>query len=253
MKRKKSSEKNLTLSGHLRELRKRVIICVVCLLVSFFVGLNFAPELVAILTGIGEAYGYTYIFIAPQELLMQYFAVAMLASVCITLPILIYQIWAFVRPGLRKNENILLVAALIFGLICFVLGVVFAYKVMMPFMLYFLMDLSVGSEITASISVQSYMSFVLSTFMIFGIIFELPVMSVLLTQLGFLKVKWMKKGRKFVIIAIFFVAAIITPPDVVSQIMVAIPVMGLYELSILICSLLIKLKERHHKKDEEDE
>ena len=113
MKKKKSSEKNLTLSGHLRELRKRVIICVIFLIISFFIGLNFAPELVSILTGIGEEYGYTYIFIAPQELLMQYFAVAMLASVCITLPILIYQIWAFVRPGLRKNENILLVAALI--------------------------------------------------------------------------------------------------------------------------------------------
>ena len=188
MKRKKSSEKNMTLSGHLRELRRRVIICVICLVVSFFIGLNFAPELVAILTGIGEQYGYTYIFIAPQELLMQYFSVAMLASVCITLPILVYQIWAFVRPGLRRNENILLIAALIFGLICFVLGVLFAYKIMMPFMLYFLMDLSAGSEIAASISVQSYMSFVLSTFMIFGIIFELPVMSVLLTQLGFLKV-----------------------------------------------------------------
>ena len=250
MKKKKSSEKNLTLSGHLRELRKRVIICVICLIISFFIGLNFAPELVSILTGIGEEYGYTYIFIAPQELLMQYFAVAMLASVCITLPILIYQIWAFVRPGLRKNENILLVAALIFGLICFVLGVIFAYKVMMPFMLYFLMDLSAGSEITASISVQSYMSFVLSTFMIFGIIFELPVMSVLLTQLGFLRVEWMRKGRKFVIIAIFFVAAIITPPDVVSQIMVAIPVLGLYELSIVICTVLMKLKERHRKAEE---
>ena len=153
MKRKKSSEKNMTLSGHLRELRRRVIICVICLVVSFFIGLNFAPELVAILTGIGEQYGYTYIFIAPQELLMQYFSVAMLASVCITLPILVYQIWAFVRPGLRRNENILLIAALIFGLICFVLGVLFAYKIMMPFMLYFLMDLSAGSEIAASISV----------------------------------------------------------------------------------------------------
>ena len=252
MKRKKSSEKNMTLSGHLRELRRRVIICVICLVVSFFIGLNFAPELVAILTGIGEQYGYTYIFIAPQELLMQYFSVAMLASVCITLPILVYQIWAFVRPGLRRNENILLIAALIFGLICFVLGVLFAYKIMMPFMLYFLMDLSAGSEIAASISVQSYMSFVLSTFMIFGIIFELPVMSVLLTQLGFLKVTWMKKGRKFVIIAIFFIAAVITPPDIVSQIMVAIPVLGLYELSIVICTLLMKLRERSHRKYEEE-
>lgn len=242
----------MTLSGHLRELRNRLVICIICLFVSFFVGLHFAPNIVEILTDIGEAYGYSYVFLAPQELLMQYFSVALIAAVCIMFPVVAYHIWAFIRPGLKKNENVLFLAALFFGLICFVIGVFFAYKIMMPFMLYFLINLSEGSEIAASISVQSYLNFVFSIFIIFGLIFELPILSVLLTQLGLLKVEWMKKSRKVIIIVIFFVAAVVTPPDVVSQIMVAIPILVLYELSILICTGLDKLRRRRKKAEEEE-
>ena len=94
------------------------------------------------------------------------------------------------------------------------------------------------------------MSFLLTIFVIFGIAFELPVVSVLLTQMGLLKVKWMKVGRRFVIVLIFLVAAIITPPDIVSQIMVAVPMIGLYELSILISSLLLRLRRRRKVHEE---
>lgn len=250
---KNASEKNMTLSGHLRELRNRLVVCIICILVSFMVGLYFAPRIIDQLTAIGEAYGYVYVFIAPQELLLQHFSIALIASICITLPVLLYNIWAFVRPGLKKNENVLLISALFCGLICFVIGVIFAYKIMMPFMLRFLIQISEGSDITAAISVQSYISFLLTIFIIFGLIFELPVVSVLLTQLGLVKTSWMKKGRRIIIVVIFFIAAVITPPDVVSQIMVAIPIMALYELSILICTLIEKLKKKRNQKEEEEE
>lgn len=241
----------MTLTGHLKELRNRIIICVVFLIVSFLVGLHFAPDIVSVLTDIGKQYGYTYIYISPQELLLQYFSVALLAGVIITLPLILYQIWAFVQPGLKKNENGLFLTALISGLICFVLGVLFAYKLMLPFMLRFLIEISRGSEIHASVTVGNYMTFLLTIFIIFGIIFELPVVTVLLTQMGLLRVEWMRKARKFVIVLIFFVAAIITPPDVVSQVMVAFPMLGLYELSIVICTLLLKFrKNSDHEADE---
>jgi sec-independent protein translocase protein TatC len=119
-------------------------------------------------------------------------------------------------------------------------------------MLYFLIDLSKGSNITASISVQNYMTFLLTIFMIFGIVFELPVVTVALTQMGLLKVQWMRAGRRVVIVVIFFVAALITPPDIVSQIMVSIPMIGLYELSIIISSILLKVR-KNKKSEEEDE
>lgn len=250
---RRQKEKNMTLSGHLRELRNRLVICLVCLVASFLVGLHFAPDLIDFLTDIGKEYGYVYVYIAPQELLMQYFSVALLAGVCITLPVILYHTWAFVQPGLRKNENILFLLAMFFGLVFFVVGILFAYRVMLPFMLYFLINISKGSGITASISVQNYVTFLLTIFLIFGVVFELPVLSVLLTQLGLLKVKWMKTGRRFVIVLIFFLAAVITPPDIVSQIMVAIPMIGLYELSILISSLLLRLRRRKKRADGDEE
>ncbi|MCI7812972.1 MAG: twin-arginine translocase subunit TatC [Lachnospiraceae bacterium] len=248
-----TSEKNMTLSGHLRELRNRIVICLICFVVAFLVGLNFAPQIVEMMTAMGEEYGYVYVFIAPQELLMQYFSVALLAALCIALPVIVYNVWAFIRPGLRKNENLLFLSALFCGLICFIIGILFAYKIMMPFMLYFLIHLSEGSEISASISVQSYLTFVFSIFIIFGFIFELPVLSCILTQLGFLKTSWMKKGRKLIIVCIFLVAAVVTPPDIVSQVMVAIPMIGLYELSILLCTFLENLKKKRREESIEQE
>ena len=172
-----------------------------------------------------------------------------LPAVCFSFPVILYEVWAFVQPGLRENENRLFMIALLAGLAFFVLGVAFAYKIMLPFMLHFLIGLSAGSDVTASVSVANYLTFLMTIFMIMGIVFELPVISVVLTQLGLLKVKWMRKARKFVIVGIFFVAALITPPDIVSQIMVAVPMMGLYELSIVICTLLLKSR----KKTEDDE
>jgi sec-independent protein translocase protein TatC len=247
------AEKNMSLSGHLRELRNRVVICVVCLIVFFLLGLHYAPDFVNLLTGIGKTYGYEYVYISPQELLMQYFSVALLLGVIVTLPVILYHIWAFIQPGLRKNENSLFLAALFFGLICFCLGIIFAYKVMLPFMLRFLINVSIGSDITASISVQNYITFLLTIFMIFGVVFELPVVSVLLTQMGLLKVSWMKKGTRVVIIIIFLVSAFITPPDIVSQVMVAIPMIGLYELSIIISSILLRFRRKKPEDTENDE
>lgn len=241
----------MSLSGHLRELRNRVVICVMCLVFTFLVGLHFAPDLVGLLTGMGEQYGYEYVYIAPQELLMQYFSVALIAALCIAFPVIAYNIWAFMKPGLRKNENFLIRAALICGLGCFIVGVFFAYYIMIPFMLHFLIDLSRGSDITASISVQSYLTFLFSIFLIFGIIFELPVMSVVLTQVGILKTDWMRKGRKLIIICIFVIAALVTPPDIVSQIMVAIPMIALYEVSILISSVLLKVRKKRQKEEDD--
>lgn len=236
-------DKAMSLSGHLKELRNRLVICVACFAVAFIVCLNYASEIVELLTDIGYSYGYRYVYIAPQELLMQHFAVALLAGLCVVFPVLAYQIWAFIRPGLTRKENAFFVLATSFGLAFFIVGVLFAYRVMLPFMLEFLIGVKAGTYISTSISVENYISFLLTIFLIFGIVFELPVISVLLTQLGLVKVAWMKKGRRVVIILIFLIAAVITPPDIVSQIMVAIPMIGLYELSIIICSILMKLRK----------
>jgi len=250
-KRAASPDGSMPLTGHLKELRNRIIICVLCLLVFFMIGLHFAPVLINLLTDIGKQYGYDFVYIAPQELLLQYFSIALLAGICLETPILLYHIWAFIQPGLKKNENRMFMGALIFGLIFFVVGVLFAYKIMLPFMLRFLIRLSKGSDVRASVSVANYITFLMTIFLIMGVVFELPIISVTLTQLGLVKISWMKKARKVVIVVIFIIAAIVTPPDIVSQIMVALPMIVLYEFSILICSFLGKIRKKQETEDEE--
>lgn len=237
-------EKNMSVSGHLREMRNRILVCVVLLAAAVIASLAYSEKIVQFLLNIGREYGYRFVYIAPQELLLQYFSVSLTAGICVTLPVLFYQIWAFLRPGLKRSENLFFLLAMIFGLICFGGGVYFAYQVMLPFMLNFLITLSGGSGVSASVSVQNYIGFLMTVFLIFGAVFELPVVSVLLTQMGMLKVQWMKKGRKLVIVAIFFVAAVITPPDIVSQILVAVPMVVLYEVSIFLCGVCERLKNR---------
>lgn len=234
---------DMPLSGHLRELRNRLLLCGLVLLAAALAGLHFAPRLVEQLLAIGRQYGYRFVYIAPQELLMQYFGMALLFAVCTALPVLCWQTWAFVRPGLRAHENTLFLFAMGSGLVCFAAGVVFALRIMLPFMLYFLSTLGGGGSIEAAISVQNYMTFLMTVFVVFGIVFELPVVSILLTSLGLLRVEWMKKGRRVVVVLTFVVAALITPPDVVSQVMVAIPMLLLYELSIVLCSVFQKFRK----------
>ena len=129
---------------------------------------------------------------------------------------------------------------MLFGLLFFVVGVLFAYYISVPFMLYFLKEFGAGSDIIASISIQEYVMFLTTVFMIFGVIFEMPVISVLLSLVGVLMAKYLIKARKPAIIIIFIVAAIVTPPDIVSQIMVAVPMVALYELSIVLCRIFSK-------------
>ena len=227
-----SPDGSMSLSGHLRELRNRILICVILLVVVFGVCLSFAPRLVTLLTDMGRRYDYVYVYIAPQELFLVYMNVALVGAVVVCFPVLAYQVYAFCSPGLSGKERGYISGALIAGGLCFLVGVAFAYFISLPFMLRFLIQFTGEVDVAASISIQQYVSFLLTVFVIFGLVFELPVVSVLLTGLGLVKAEWLVKGRKVMIVVIFVLAAIITPPDIVSQIMVAVPMLGLYEISI---------------------
>lgn len=233
----------MALSEHLRELRDRILVCLGVFLTAMVLGAGYAPGIVRILLDAGGRYGYQFVYISPQELLLEYLAVDLVCALCLGLPVLLYEIWAFLRPGLRKGERRAVVLAMAAGTAFACLGILFAWRILAPFMLRFLISLSEGSGARAAVSVQNYVSFLLTIFLVFAAVFELPVAAVLLTQTGIVRVAWLKKGRKVAIVGIFLVAAIITPPDVVSQIMVAVPLLVLYELSILLCSLAARLRD----------
>lgn len=233
----------MPLSGHLKELRRRVLICVLVLLAGVIICLSFSPQLVTALTDMGKAYNYVFVYIAPQELLLVYMNVALLGGVILAFPVIAYHAYAFCSPGLSRKERMFTLGALLAGTLCFLIGVAFARWISLPFMLRFLIQFTFEVDVSASISIDQYVSFLLTVFVIFGLVFELPVISVLLTGLGLIRAEWLVKGRKVVIVLIFVIAAIITPPDVVSQIMVAIPMIGLYELSIVLCRVFGRKKD----------
>lgn len=248
----KKKDGSMRLTGHLAELRSRLVVCIIAVVAVFLLALNKAEDIVLALTDLGSVYGYQYVFLAPQELLMQYIKIALVASVCLCTPLLMYEIWAFASPGLKKKENTLFISGMLSGLVCFIVGIIFAYKVMIPMMLYFLINVGKTTAIVASISIENYIGFLLTVFVIFGVVFEMPVLTVIMTSLGFLKPSWMKSAFRYIIVLIFFVAAVITPPDVVSQVLVAVSMIALYGVSILLCQLVYSRRKPDADSEEEE-
>ncbi len=249
---------SMTLTGHLKELRNRLIVCAVVFVVATLVFIANAAPLVDLLTSIAEngegGYFFTFVSVAPQERLMQYFRLAIVASVIITLPVALYNIYAFAKPGLKKSESFFFKLVLLMGLAMFCVGVVFAYKLMLPFMMRFLSVGIGGTEyIEATTSIESYVSLCLTMFVIFGCVFEMPLVTIVLSKMGILSPALLKKARGVAIVLIFFVAAVVTPPDVVSQCMVAGPMILLYFVSTFLSGIFYKPKSEEDDEDDEDE
>ena len=240
----------MPLSGHLRELRSRILICIAVLAVCVLALISIAPKLITALTDLGMAYNYVFVYIAPQELLLVCLNVALVGGLVMSMPVLVYHIYAFCSPGLKAGEKRIIKIALLGGTLCFMLGVAFARYISLPFILRFLIQFTADVDVSASISINQYVSFLLTVFLVFGLVFELPVVSVILTALGIIKTEWMVKGRKVMIVVIFFIAALITPPDIVSQIMVALPMCLLYQISIILSRLV---EDRKKNKDNHSE
>ena len=257
VKRKKKAEVmeddgSMTLTGHLKELRNRLIICAVVFVAGVVVSLAYADRLIDVLTAMGRDY-YQFVSIAPQEKLMQYFRVSILAGVVVTVPVAFYHIYAFAKPGLKRSESFFFKLVLLLGLMLFCIGILFAYKVTLPFMLNFLVTLEGTDYITASISIESYINLCLTMFIIFGCVFEMPLVTIILAKMGIANPEIMKKGRGVAIVLIFLVAAIITPPDIVSQCFVAVPMCLLYFVSIFLSGIFYKPRTDDDEDDEEED
>ena len=157
--------------------------------------------------------------------------------------------WAFVEKGLYKKEKIYILLTLIFGTIFFVAGVAFCYFMVLPTTLKFFMRIAI-EDISSMISIKSYVSFINTMLLCFGAVFEMPVLVFLLSKLEILKPQFLKANRGLFIIAIFILAAVITPPDVVSQLMLAVPMIMLFQLSTFVCVVVDKTNRKKHSDDE---
>ena len=234
-------EKEMTFLEHLEELRWRIIWSLLGLVIGTIICLIFIDFLVdVVLLRPARNSGAHLQNLKPFGQLFLYFQVAIIGGVILSLPNLFYQLWKFIAPALKKNERKYISAIVIFTSFCFICGIVFAYFVMLPLTLKFAAKFG-SSSIANQFAIDEYMNIIISVMLGAGLVFELPMISFFLTKLGILKPQYMKKYRKHAIVVIMIAAAFLTPgTDPVSQIILAIPLLLLYEISILISKLSVR-------------
>ena len=226
--------------SHLIELRNRLLRALVVFLVVFVGLFPFANELYTLLAapllaklpagGQMIATAVTTPFFIPMK-------VAMLAAFVVSLPHTLYQLWAFVAPGLYTHERRLVIPLVISSSLLFLTGMAFSYYVVFPVVFGFIT--SVAPEgVAVMTDIGNYLDFVITLFMAFGVAFEVPVAVVLLVHLNMVNIDTLKEIRSYVIVGAFVLGAIFTPPDVISQFMLAVPLWLLYELGILVADMM---------------
>lgn len=226
---------------HLGELRKRLLISAIAFVVSGFAAFPFAPGLAAFM--LKPASHIQFIYTAPAELFISYTRISIVLGLVVSLPILIYQAWAFINPALARTSRKGLFLALVAGAILFIIGATFAYVVVLPMTLRFFLSYSMPG-VNALYSISEYFSFIVSLGVSFGAAFELPLVSAALGAMGLISASFLRKGRRYSVLVILIVAAILSPPDVLSQVLLSIPMFGLYELSIIVLAATEKGKRK---------
>ncbi len=259
------TDKKMPLLDHLVELRRRLIYAAVALLIAFFISFYFANTLfdflVQPLADIWEGQqGRRLIFTALQEKFFTNVKVAFFAAAFIAFPIISAQLWGFIAPGLYRNEKGAFLPFLIATPILFFTGGAFVFYVVLPVAWKFFAgfeQIATGAgalSITLEPKVNEYLSLTMRLIFAFGLAFELPVALTLMARVGMTSAAGLKKKRRYAVVLAFVAAAVLTPPDPISQLTLAIPIILLYEISIW-CALLVERQaaKRAAREDDEDD
>lgn len=232
------------LLAHLVELRNRLVRIAIVLLVALLAMVPWAGD-------VYHLFAKPLLDVLPQnssmiatEVTAPFFVplkVTMLVAFVATLPHTLYQIWAFIAPGLYNHEKKLIVPLIVSSVLLFMIGMAFAYFAVFPVIFGF-MSAHTPEGVAMMTDIDKYLSFALGMFVAFGITFEVPVIVVVLNRMGVVKLKQLREGRSYVIVGAFVVAAVVTPPDVLSQVMMAVPLWLLYEVGIVMSMLVNKEK-----------
>lgn len=238
--------KVMSIWEHLSELRGRLVKSVVAILIFFCVSFTFAERIIAFLrrplelalpNGVAALH-----FTSPMDVFMVDLKVGFLVSVVLSGPVWLYQFWKFFEPALYPRERRYILPFIVASSALFFAGIAFCYYVVLPLALHFL--IKIGMEVgTPVITIKDYVSLLTLMILGFGIVFETPVLLVLLAMLDILSVEALQKSRRFVVVAVLIASAILTPPDPISQIALAVPLYLMYELSILIIRVVKKKQQ----------
>lgn len=243
------------LGGHLDELRRRLVRLLAATLLAAILAFAFAPALFDILLhpyhqflrGLNAAIGGAMLqSLEPAETLKMSVWLSFLIAGVLVFPYACFEAWQFLRPGLKAGERRLVLILLAGGTVLFCGGVGFAYCLAVPMTLGFFWTYSLRLGITPAWTVAHYFGFVLGTLTAFGAAFELPILLVGLARFGIVRPRMLRTGRRYAYFLIAVAAAVLTPPDVVSMVLMTVPLLGLYELSVLGAALVVRPKENDH-------
>lgn len=227
----------MTLMQHFAELRRRILWCALVFLCGLGLGWVVAPVIQEFLTApLMDVWGGgTMLYTAVTDGLMIRFSLSVLFAFLITLPVVLWNIWAYIAPGLHKDERGFIWPILVLSPVLFLMGAGFAFYILFPSVFKFFLELNQSAPVPTVLmpAARDYLTFAIGLLKVFGLAFQLPLIMVLLNRLGVLSRDAVIKSRRYAIVVIVIVAAILTPPDIVSQVILAVPMWLLFEVSIL--------------------
>jgi len=242
---KKMTDDKQPFLGHLEELRKRLVVCAIAAGIGFIISYIFAKQLFSyLILPLAKVLpdDSRLIFTNLPEMFIAYIKVALVAGIILAIPVIFYQLWMFLAPALYQKEKRYIIPFVLFSSILFAAGALFGYFVVFPYGFKFFVSFAT-EDIQALPSVKQYFSFAIRLLLAFGLVFEMPIVVIFMTKIGLITPDSMKKFRKYAILCAFILSAILTPPDVATQLMMALPIIILYEISIFLSKAIYRKKE----------
>ena len=227
-------DREMTVYDHIGELRKRLMIIAGFFVVSTIGGFFLAEPIIVYLQQSDEAQLFALHAFRPTDAIKIFMQFAFLIAFIITFPVTLYQLWAFISPGLYEKERRVTLSYIPISLLLFLSGLAFSYYILFPFVLNFMNRLAERLDINQVIGVNEYFQFLFQLTIPFGILFQMPVVVMFLTRLGIVTPQFLVKARKYSYFILLVIAAFITPPELLSHLMVTVPLLILYEISLVI-------------------
>ncbi len=241
------NKKDMTVLEHILELRKRLVFILIFFIIAFGAGIFLARPAILYLQDSKEAAHLHLNVFRVTDPIVIYLEMAFVIACIITFPIILYQVWAFVSPGLLEKERKVTLSYIPLAIVLFLAGIAFAYFILFPYVLLFTTKVSEQINVNQVIGINEFFHFLYQLTLPFGFLFQLPVIILFLTRLEIITPQFLKRVRKYAYFVLLIVAALITPPDVISQVIVVLPLIALYEISIWIAKIGYRKKMKNQQ------
>lgn len=234
------NDTEMELKDHIREMRNRLLVCIIFFVIAFALFMYKANDVLSLFLSLanGTDIRKQFAFLYPQEIFIQYLSISFLLAVVVSIPVILYEIGMFIVPAVEHKVTFFLF--LVLAGILFYIGMIFCIFIMLPFVMTYFAEINSHVQATGMISIEKYMSLIKTMILAFGVVFEIPVVTIIFSKIGIFTPERMVKFRSPFIVIAFIIGAMITPPDITSQIIVAVPMVILYQISYIICKKMYK-------------